>query len=219
MKKTRLPNDSQRLAIVGRTGSGKTQAAVYHLSRRNFDVMPWIIFDFKRDELINSIDRAQYLNVGVIPERPGIYIVQPRKGQEDEVEAYLWEIWERGNIGVYVDEGFMIDNDAFDTLLTQGRSLRVPMIVLAQRPVWITRFLWSEADFHQVFDLTIEDDVKTIQRNTGIDLKAKPLPEFHSWYFDVAQKHTVLLKPVPGSKESLRLIDEKLAPITRRKKI
>ena len=44
----------------------------------------------------------------------------------------MWEIWKRGGIGVYVDEGYMVGNNnpAFRAILTQGRSKEIPAIVL-----------------------------------------------------------------------------------------
>jgi DNA helicase HerA-like ATPase len=158
MSKLRLPNDTQRIAIVGRTGSGKTYAAAWHLSKRNFDTMPWIIFDFKYDPLLQNLGAIE-LPLGTLPDKPGLYIVHPFPDDKEGIDNYLWQIWKHENIGVFIDEGYMVgDSSAFRAILTQGRSKRIPMIILSQRPVWLSRFVFSEADFFQVFQLNILND-------------------------------------------------------------
>ena len=198
----RLPNDTQRLAIIGRTGSGKTQAAVWHLSVRRFDLMPWIVFNFKSDGLINDIPGTKTIGLdSKIPERPGIYIVEPSPDEKDGCDDFLSRCWSKQNVGIYIDEGYMLSGlSAFRRCLTQGRSRNIPMIILSQRPVWLDRFVWSEADFFQVFSVSMADDKKTIEGYVGS--RAKKLPEFHSTWYDVGNDTTTLLRPVP-SRDSL----------------
>lgn len=215
----RLPNSKQRLAVIGRTGSGKTVAALWHLSNANFDVMPWVIVDFKTDENINAIEGAQYITTSDTPKHPGIYIIQPHP-QDVTFGDFLERIWQRENTGVYVDEGFMMGENAkvenrFITLLTQGRSKHIPMIILSQRPVWMTRFVWSEADFFQVFQLTTKKDEKTIEdilpTNTVLDL-----PDYHSVYYDVGKKRVSYLSPVPDAEILIEKINARLKSVRRR---
>jgi hypothetical protein len=213
-----LPNNSQRLALVGRTGSGKTQAAVWHLSKRNLQSFPWIILNWKEDDLINSIPYASHIEVNnnLRSVRNGVFIVTPTPNQTEEVDALLWRIWNKEDIGVMVDEGYMIgSSDAFNACLTQGRAKRIPMIVCSQRPVWMSRFVWSESDFIQAFDLTVDDDKDTIQKYAPIDLY-RNIPAFWSWYYDVGKKKRNLLKPVPESEEILSAIENKLRKVYRK---
>jgi len=202
----RLPNNSQRIAVIGRTGSGKTQAAVWQLSRRNFLSMPWVVFNFKGDELIDSIPFADHVEVGHIPKRAGIYIVHPLPGQLAEMQSYLWALWGRENVGLFCDEGYMMgDDEAFLACLTQGRSRRIPMIVLTQRPAWISRFVFTESQFYQVFSLTDRRDWKTVSQFIPDDgrMETTVLPEFHSWYYDVGKNKLFVLAPVPSEDEIL----------------
>lgn len=212
----RFPNNKQRLTIVGRTGSGKTVAANWHLSTRDFDVRPWVIYDFKGDQLINSIDRAEYVDTDFVPgkKHKGLFIVQPLPHELEQVDAQLWKIWERENVGVYVDEGYMFNEGnrpikSYETLLVQGRSKRIPMISLSQRPSWVSRFCFSEADFFQLFFLTDKRDRKTVEAFIpyGLDYD---LPEYHSYYYDVAKKQLNIFKPVPSEDVILETIDAKL---------
>src|SRR5207302_775120 len=106
------------------------------LSHANWPRRPWVIIDYKRDELINDIPGLQELRLGArIPRRAGLYVVHPRPDQQDEVEALLWRIWEKERTGVLIDEAYLVPNKhAFSTLLVTGRSKKIPMIMNTQRP-------------------------------------------------------------------------------------
>jgi superfamily II RNA helicase len=112
----------------------------------------------------------------------------------------------------------MIDrNDKwFNACLTQGRSKRIPMIVLSQRPVWLSRFVFSEADFFQVFDLTHSQDMAKVReyiRDDSRNQLERPLKDFHSFYYDVGKKRLETFGPVPDGAALLHTIDQRLAAI------
>ena len=218
----RLPSGSDRTSIVGRTGSGKTVAAVFQLSMQAIDQMPWVILDYKRDELINDIavklNKARYITFADLPKKPGIYIlnIMPGEAEADKLTAWLWRVWEEGGIGVYIDEGYMIHprNPALNALLTQGRSKGIPMIILSQRPVYMSRFVFSEASFFQVFDLTHDKDKEKVSEYIKGDT-SKELPDYHSYWYDVAKKKLATFAPVPSGKTILETIDGKLPRLKR----
>ena len=216
--KIRLPNSRQRIAVIGRTGTGKTIAGLWHLSNARFDKMPWVIVDFKTDEHIAGIERAITIDVNDNPKQPGIYIIQPHP-DDDLFGEFLERIWMRGNTGIFIDEGYMMrTNDLvekrFVYLLTQGRSKRIPMIVVTQKPVWISRFVFSESDFFQAFHLNDSRDHKTVESflPSGSII---PLPDYHSAYFDVSHNKLSYLLPVPDEDTVLVKIDEKLRPLRK----
>ena len=201
--KFRLPKNSERVSVLGKTGSGKTQAAVWQLSQRDFNHMPWIVYDFKLDPLINSIDGVEHLELSdPLPKQPGIYLVHPHPDDIDGVRDQMWKIWEAENTGVYIDEGYMVcgpdkRNPAFRSLLTQGRSKRIPMMVLSQRPVWLDRFAFSESEYYQVFSLNDARDRASVRAFVPADLDQR-LPDYHSYWYDVPADKVVVLQPVPG---------------------
>jgi hypothetical protein len=213
MDAPKLPTDKQRIAVIGRTGTGKTLAGLWHLSRRNLE-KPWIIYDFKGDEHIGRIERAREVGLDWLPRRTdrGLFVVRPSPADADSVEAQMWGLWQRENCGLFVDEGYLVSNEAFQAILTQGRSKRMPVIVGLQRPVWAPRFIFSESDFYQVFALNDERDKRTVASFTPIDPEADRLPDFWSYYYDVGRDKLFTFRPVPGEQEILATFEEKLRP-------
>lgn len=214
-----LPSDTQRISIIGRTGSGKTQLAAWVLSHAAFDRMPYIIIDYKRDQLLNEISYVEEIDVGEkIPKHPGLYITHPHPDQEEDLEKLLWAMWQRERVGAYVDEVYALPKNgktrAFIALLTQGRSKKIPLIGLTQRPSWCTRFLFSEADYYSVFHLNDFRDRQTVRAFMDTDLEDE-LPQFHSRYFDVAKNKTFLLRPVPDRNTILDRFNQRLKPKRR----
>lgn len=207
-----MPDDTQRLTMYGQTGSGKTVAALWHLSQRSFTSKPWLIYDFKEDEHIGQIPRIEQIKVGEVPRYPGLYVTRPVPEHDDDaVETSMWNVWKQGHTGLYVDEGYMVNrkNNAYKAVLTQGRSRGVPVITLSQRPVWMTRFAISEADFHQVFFLADEADKDVVQRFIPHDMEDRP-PRYHSYYYDVGRDEFTGLKPVPSPADILNVFEQRL---------
>jgi len=217
----RLPSESQRAVVIGKTGSGKTQAATWMLSQKAFDRRPFFVLDFKLDDLLNEIPGIQEYRLGAkLPKKPGLYITHPIPGDEDAVEEFLWSIWKRGNAGVFLDETYMVNKNshAFRAILTQGRSKRIPVIMCTQRPVEITRFCFSESEFVYLMELNDLRDYKTVQEfvpkrinnsNKVFDI-TQPLPQFHGYYYDSAAKNGFIMKPVPSRDAILDTFHSKL---------
>jgi hypothetical protein len=207
----RLPNDSQRHAIYGQTGSGKTVAGLWSLEQRSWHRQPWLIYDWKRDPTIARIPRLEEVSVTArLPRHAGLYVVRPMPHDIDEVEAQLWQVWQRGRTGLFVDEVYRMGrfNKAFDAIMTQGRSKRIPVIGCSQRPSWLAPFYMSESDFHQVLHVPHPDDWRRLQQWIP-DLQATRR-DFTSQYYDVARGEMTRLKPVPDEEEILDRFDRKM---------
>lgn len=216
--KVRLPGQTDRITIIGPTGSGKTHAALWHLSNAPFDVMPWVLIDPKRETLISQIEGADYIDFASVPDKPGIYIIQPLPSDADVLNQYLLAIWEKENTGVWIDEGLMFGvGDGIDALFTQGRSKHIPVIMLAQRPVWLSRFAISEASFIQYFRLKDERDRRTVGAFSSIPVDER-LPKFHSYYYDMSQDISFHFAPMPKSDQILSRINTRMDAIKPRKK-
>lgn len=224
--KLRLPGPRDRIAIIGPTGSGKTQAGAWHLSNASFDKRPFVVINPKREELILSIEGLEQMDVAEdVPKWPGIYNVSPLPSDAPLVDDLLMRIWNHENVGVWFDEGLMFGTgDGVDAILTQGRSKHIPVIFLMQRPVWVSRFAVSEATFVQYFGLSDARDRATVsafasgptpERSLPVD---EFIPEFHSFYYDVPRKRNFLFKPVPTADVILSQINSRLAAMQPQRK-
>lgn len=212
----RLPGLSHRHTIIGRTGSGKTQMGAWALSHAPFDVQPWIIVDYKRDELLNACPHIVEIGLDEVPKVPGLYIVHPRPSDEEAVENWLWRVHSTGHTGLYIDEGYMVpDLGALRAILTQGRSLRIPLTILTQRPVWVTRFAISEADFYTVFAMNSLRDKRIVEDFLPRGALDQQLPQFHSVWYDVAKNRLLTVKPVPEAEEIVERLHDRLKPKRR----
>lgn len=215
----RLPGDTHRTGIFGRTGSGKTRLGTWLLSNSPFDKTPYVVIDYKLEKLFAQADRIKEIGFDEVPKKPGLYIIRPLPTDDDAVEAWLWKIHQHENCGIYVDEGYGIDpkSKALRAVLTQGRSKHLPVIYLSQRPAWISPFVVSEADFLSVFQLTKPEDqqrVAQIMPRAELDF-SQQLPEFHSRWYDVGKARGYTLAPVPDDDHILNTIDVRLAPKKR----
>lgn len=221
----RFPNPDEHSAVVGRNGSGKTRMGAWLFSKRDLANTRNVIVDYKGEELFSSLERIHEISLNELPKENGLYIVRSRPDLVDETERWLWKVWEQENTGLFIDEGYMLpDEGAFRALLTQGRSKRIPVMTLSQRPVEISRFVFSEASHVVLFHLNDERDEKTVKAFTPkgfIDwvpnefLPADRLPKFHSKWYNIKDDEVFALKPVPSDEQIIAEIDGQLKPKQR----
>jgi hypothetical protein len=213
----KFPGPEDRIYIIGRTGSGKTHAAMWHLSGHDFRTQPWLIVNTKDDRVVNwlceNVPDIKEISVDETPGESGLYVVTPVRSDVPKVDTLLGRVWDKQNCGVWIDEGYMIHpNDNFIGLLTQGRTRRIPMIVLTQRPAWITKFVESEADYVQVFNLSRRDDRKRVADVVhGLDVDYR-LERHCSYWYNVADDDLVQFGPVANRATILESFRGKLPP-------
>jgi DNA helicase HerA-like ATPase len=187
---------------------------VWLLSHAPFDRMPYVVIDYKRDGLIAGIDRKKTIGLKDIPKEPGLYHLVPNPVSDDEaVDAWLYGVWRRQNIGLYIDEALRIPtkkSGAFETILTQGRSLHIPVISLSQRPVDLTRYAFSEANHVVAFRLTDRRDRESVSKYVPID-RDYSVQRYHSIWYDVANDKRHDMMPVDED-SILERFHTKLAP-------
>lgn len=205
---TKFPGPTDRVYIIGRSGSGKTTAALWHLSGKDFDRQPWVLVNTKGDSSINdlaAIEGVKTIGINETPGNKGLFHVRPYPDTEAlELDAFLNRVWHKGNCGVLIDEGYMIEEDRnLNALLTQGRDKNIPMIVLTQRPTWITKFVESEANFVQLFNLSRFDDRKNVSGLVPID-KNYRLAKHCSYWYNVEEHELVEFGPVPNKPAILK---------------
>jgi hypothetical protein len=208
----RRPSDAHHSFIVGQNGGGKTAAAAYQFAWRSYDKMPWIVVNYKRDEYLDEIPGAREMNVNApIPKEPGIYITRPDPFP-GSIEKLLFNAIEHERVGLYIDEGLNVGEHSkgLRLVLTQGRSKRVPLIFLSQRPCRLGVFPLSEAKFFQAFYLQAQNDRKTICEYVPVSVNAfDTLPEYHSFYYDSEKRRLAKIGPVPFGDEVLDIFDRR----------
>ena len=214
----RLPDHESRTFIAGATGSGKTRFGTW-LFGKTFRPKhrPYTIIDTKREPLFAEIDRAIEIDVGEVPKHPGLYIMRPMQ-MDNALEPWFMKVLDRGNHGIYIDEGFMVPGLApkyrgLNGILTQGRSKRIPVTLLSQRPSWVTQYALSEASYYAVFRLQHPSDNEKIAgfvpNNQLFDF-SKSLPKYHCRWYDVAEDKGAIFTPCPLDDEILTLYDDAL---------
>lgn len=211
----RWPSTDQHSTIIGMNGSGKSVFAAHMLSYAPFNHMPYVIIDYKDEELFNAIERAHYIDFHDKPKQPGIYILKADPESDDErVNNFLLGVLKRGRTGLVYDEGATIPKGANNKIYMQGRSKHIPVMTLTQRPVWLTRYAFTEASYFALFRLNDRRDKDTIKAwvppdNPIWDLETR-LPEYHARWYDSKQDVSFVLKPAPDPSEILERFDDKL---------
>jgi DNA helicase HerA-like ATPase len=195
-----FPGGADKTIVMGATGTGKTVFATWLLANQRFDVRPWVVLDYKGEELWDQVGSPPFrkLRLGAMPGKRGLYRMRLLPGDESLLEPWLWDIWKRGNVGLFIDEVALVPKrHAFKALLRQGRSRLVPLILCTQRPVDVDREVFSETQYKAIFSLEDERDYKIIQgftRRAPID---RPLPRRWSYWYDGIRRRLFELKPVP----------------------
>lgn len=203
------PNAGQRFSAAGRTGSGKSTLACWLLKR---SPQHWVILNPKHTVAYRSLPDVVVLNKfnenevrkATLKHK---YVLLNLSGPQadaaymDEIISWLHDNF--GNIGLCADELYTLHSGSGKAgpglvgWLTRGREKKQTFLGLTQRPVWVSRFIFSEADFIASMDLVLEDDRETLYSHTG-------QPEFldrvldHRWLcYEVASDKLTLFAPVP----------------------
>lgn len=211
----KFPGAEDHVAVIGRNGSGKTVGGMWLLSGRDFNVQPILIINSKGDSLIDEISEIKGVHTIGINDTPGdrgIFIVNPLPSEGEELNQLFRRCWEKENVTIFIDEGYSIQNDEwFNACLTQGRSKHVNMIVLSQRPAWISKYVFSECNFIMLFNLQIKDDRKKVAEFVPVS-KDYRLPPYCSYWYNVKDNLLLEFAPVPDSAAIIRTFRSKFPP-------
>lgn len=200
-----------RALIAGRTGSGKSTVACWLMTH---SAQHWIIFNPKHTaaykKLHDSVVLKKYEPRRLLAlSKKHRFVVLNFSGFEASAEfmdAVLeWLHKTVKNVGVCIDELYTFHStggragDGLISWLTRGRELRQSYLGLAQRPAWISRFCFSEADYIGAMDLVLPDDRKTMRDMTGQFAFQDRVTGYRWLWYQVDTDRLSLYGPVPVS--------------------
>lgn len=165
---------NERVALVGMTGSGKTyfaRAFLAHAPRL-------IVVDPKGTQYNHLWNTVPYSNeaINILKQTDdnGRYIGKARirinaPVNREEWELYFSILYTLRNVTIYIDELYgvtpPIAGQWLQALYTRGRELGIGVWASMQRPVFVPKFVFSEADWKILFRLELDDDREYMARN------------------------------------------------------
>jgi hypothetical protein len=214
-----LLEKGQRGLLVGKTGSGKTQNAIFQL--RNAVGWPVFMMDTKIEdhffsvpegdeelEVVHSLADLRAIAKRPAKDWPDFVLVRPSADEVrnfeamDEYSHFLYNNF--GKCFIYYDELYNWHDNTragpgLINILTRGRSRGKTTLMASQRPAWISRFCITEADKFYIHKLNDARDYSTLSAVVpDIERVSKP-PKYHFHHYDTGadMDAPVLYKPVP----------------------
>ena len=225
----------KRAFIAGKTGSGKTRAALFLLHHmRDY---PVYIFDTKIEPAFKQIlgPLAEIVDgiAGYDPQKAKkpFVILRPSAQEATDpqfIDSIVFRVHDSvEGCTIYIDEAYQLHlhgraGPGIIGALTRGRSRDQTVILSSQRPAWISGFCMTEADKFFIFRLGDLKDRKRLREFIPDDSILDVPPKYHFWHYDVQDDDATLYKPFPLSIGSdtqadlAKLIDG--APISQRLK-
>lgn len=185
-------NNNERVAIIGMTGSGKSELIKHFLRPMN----RILVIDPKHTFKLDGFSRARKLpmfgnNFKVI--------YRPRWEDDFDLSRLIARLNKMRDVTIYVDELSTITEQFPETIgmladvVRTGRERRVAVWSAMQRPRWIPRIFLSEAEVFFQFFLNAMEDKAYMAQYIGREVLEDI--EFHDfWYRRPGEKFPSLLR-------------------------
>lgn len=200
---------SDRVFIVGKTGSGKTTLATTLLAR-----LPWVVILDPKHQF--SFDQGRKRRSDILITKslaeadkhdepyPIIYRPDVREARGGCEDFWGW-IWDRENTIVYVDEVTSVSPTVnmpygYQRAIQQGRGKNIGVWSATQRPARIPTNLLTEAEHVFAFELRALNDLKRMAEYTDPIIIEERVKGYDFYYYGVREKDVLLL-----NKDSIRI--------------
>ena len=221
-----------RIAVIGKTGSGKT----FFIKNLLFTsvIFPILIIDTKADQsfdefynfnytefvdnYIDAINKLQVYPVVVYRPNPhellNIELI-------DSVLRFIYD-YVRGCI-VVIDEAYSLHKSTFIqegyfSLLTRGRSRDITVVSGAQRPKMLSRFILSECNEFYIFKLNDYEDRQRLYDLIPHEEIINTITEdYHFFYYNVETDELKYMSPIEESETLKELFNTKLVKFMKSK--
>ncbi len=204
---------NDRIAIFGRTGTGKTyfskKVLLPHYPRLVFHDIKHENNDFAHDVILTT---PKELEENIHKYNKILY--QPDDVELGDFNEVCKIIFEAKNTALYVDEIAAVSAsnriEAYHRLLlTQGRSKNEGLIQVSQRPRDLYNTIISESEHLFVFKLSLDTDISKLRfmLGDGAD-EIKTLPYFHFIYLNSRDNILKLFSPAKIDKEGKITLEE-----------
>lgn len=193
---------SERMLLLGKTQSGKSTLAT-ELARRWERVL---IYDPKHDP--GAVPPGATVRYGVdaaLDALPGRVVYRPLPHEQRKVRYHFDRLVHRvilsgGAHGIVIHElRHVSPSSGSETFLAaayaSGASQRIPMILCAQRPVWIDVSAVSEAEHFALFELQYWSDFEFAARLFALDPLALSIAKPRYWFHHRGPDGVVRLMP------------------------
>jgi DNA helicase HerA-like ATPase len=183
--------NSERVAFIGATGTGKTVLEKYFLAGLNRVV----VIDPK-----HTFKLAGFREGWKLPYFKSDFkiVVRPLGAEDYRLAGLLGELWGMGHVTIACDEtatlaeGFPESVAVLGEIARTGRERRVALWSVMQRPRKIPLVFLTETETFFIFSLRSRDDREAVRGYVGDEVLTR-LPKYYFWYYRTDEEFPRLL--------------------------
>lgn len=197
--------NSERVALIGATGSGKTVLSKLLLQNQS----RLIIVDPKHTYKTEDTKVLKNWRLPVFSDSFR-YVIRPKRDQDSDLADFFYKLFKKGRVTIFIDELSTLV-DFFPTATAQlediartGREKKVAVWVAMQRPRRVPILFLSESEVFFIFRIRAEDDRKHIEGFAGSDVVNQKIKKLDFWYIRADEDGAVKYRVDPVQNKILK---------------